>query len=271
MNRQLLIQLIAIFAVTQVLGLYVAANLMNQNIEPAFPGDKNDVANAFVLFAYILVFTVMLLAFMKFFKGRRFFKVIEALVIFSTTLIVVDAFLPEAAFLFAVIMVALRNIISDNIMLRNISSIIAVAGAGALIGISLGWMVVLVFMVLLSLYDIVAVFGTKHMVTMGKEITKKNLAFTVAMPTKEHTFEMGTGDLVIPLTFAVSVMGFSAEKIAGPLYLVPAFLILLASLLGLIWTLNYSSKHVGMALPALPPQTLCMLIVFGIMLAAGVF
>jgi presenilin-like A22 family membrane protease len=105
---------------------------------------------------------------------------------------------------------------------------------------------------------------------MGKEMTKNNLAFTVAMPTKEHTFEMGTGDLVIPLTFAVSVMAFGFDA-TGVISLIPSAMVLFGSLIGLLWTIDYSSRNIGTALPALPPQTLCMLIMFGIAMFTGLF
>lgn len=271
MNKKLIAQLILIFLITQAFGLFVASELIAANIDvPAFGEDKNDVMSAVFLFVYILVFTGILLLIMKFYKGRGMFKLLEAIIILSTTWIVVDVLLPGVGLLFAVLMVALRNVLPKHIMLRNVSSIIAVVGAGALIGISLGWFPVLVFMVLLSVYDIIAVFGTKHMVTMGKAMTQNNLAFTVAMPTKEHTFEMGTGDLVIPLTFAVSLMAFSFETY-GVINLIPSVLVLFGSLVGLLWTIDYSSKHVGTALPALPPQTLCMLVMFGIVIGTGLF
>ena len=117
-------------------------------------------------------------------------------------------------------------------------------------------------LVLLSVYDYVAVFKTKHMVTLAKSVTKKNLSFTYALPTKEHQFELGTGDLVMPLVFATSVLASTKPLYPFPQYLVPPTLILLASLTGLILTISYLSKRIGKALPALPPQTALMIAAF---------
>jgi len=268
MEKNLLLRLAALFLVTQVLGVTVAVNYIGaiQSGEIEQTGivteNPNDVENAIFLFVYILFFTGVFLLMLKFFKGGRFLKVLETIVVFSTSWIVFDVFVPATGLVLALLLTATRVMLPKNVALRNVSSVIAVAGVGALIGISLGVLPILLFIVLLAIYDFIAVFKTKHMITLAKGITKKNLAFTFALPSKElkHQFELGTGDMVIPLAFAVSVMSASAlGGTAFPNYLVPGALILFASLAGLIWTIDYVGRHVGTALPALPPQTVLML------------
>jgi len=265
MKISLISQLIIIFVVTQLIGLAVGSALIGAiaagDIEqPTIITDNpEDVENAIGLFVYIIVFTVILLIAIKFLKGAFLFRLLEAFVVFIASLIVFGVFLPGLELLFAVLLVALRFAIPRNVMLRNATAVIAIAGVGSLIGISMGLLPVLIFLVLLSAYDLIAVFGTKHMVTLAKGITKRNLAFTVALPTEEHQFELGTGDLAMPLMLAVSVMR-SYSAVGYPLYLVPAAAVLLGSLVGLILTMSYISKRVGIALPALPPQTLCMVV-----------
>ena len=278
MDKKLLLKLTALFLVTQVIGVAVGMSFVSEiqtgEIEPRgiITDNPDDVENALYLFVAILVFTGFFLLMLKLYKGPALFKILEAIVVFSASWIVFSVFLPSVAFMLAILLVAVRIAIPKNILFRNASSIISVAGIGALIGISLGVVPVLIFLVLLSVYDFIAVFKTKHMVTLAKNISKKNLAFTFAIPSKKlkHQFELGTGDMVMPLMFAVSVMSASALKgISYPNYLVPVTLILLGSLVGLLWTINYSSKHVGKALPALPPQTILMLLMWVVSKAIG--
>ena len=270
MERRLMLQLGVVFLIAQFIGITVAANLIENDVQATLITDNpDDIENALGLFVYIMAFTAMILIVIKYVKGWLVFKGIETLAVFATAIIVFSAFIPQQAFLFAVLIVALRWVLPENILLRNISSIIAVAGAGALIGVSLGVVPVLIFVVLLSVYDLIAVFGTKHMVKMGKAITKKNLAFTIAFPTKEHQFELGTGDLVIPLMFAVSVMAGAAQSFPYPIFMIPSLMVLLGSLAGLLITLDYSSKHVGRALPALPLQAVFMIIMLGLSMLIG--
>jgi len=106
------------------------------------------------------------------------------------------------------------------------------------------------------------------MVTLAKGISGKNLAFTVAIPTKEHQFELGTGDLVMPLVFAVSSM-HASQGLGFPNYVVPAAMILIASLIGLLFTIDWVKKHIGRALPALPPQAVLMILAWLLSKAVG--
>ena len=272
MNRELLAWLALLFVVTQAVGLFVAGTLVRDDVKATFITDNpDDVENSVGLIVYILFFTACLLIAIRFFAGRirLLFRVIELLAVFGTSVIVFSAFFPEAALHFALLVLALKLAVPDSVALRNATAVIATAGAGSLVGVSLGILPVIVFIALLSVYDLIAVFGTKHMVVMAKAMTKENVSFTFALPTKEHTFELGTGDMVIPLAFASSVLAANTKFMAFPwTYAMPA-LLLLASLAGLLWTINFISKRVGMALPALPPQTALMLAVFFVGKAIG--
>ncbi len=292
MNRQLMLQLIGLFLIVQALGIAVAINLIGMGLSvPIVTENPEDVVNAAGLFVYILIFTGALLLMILFMKRKPLYwlmKLLELIAVFATSTIVFSVFMPEIiAFALAFLIVLSRIIYAQNVLLRNVASVLAVSGAGAVIGVSLGVLPVMVFIALLAVYDLIAVFKTKHMVVMAKSITKMNLAFTFAMPARgeliaeapggrkkgklvkvpAHMFELGTGDMVIPLMFASSAMNASA--LAFPLYLVPALLILLGSIAGLVITVDYSSRHVGKALPALPLQVVIMLVLYSVAKFAG--
>src|SRR3989338_2674036 len=210
MNKQLIAQLIFIFLITQAIGLWTANFLIQENIKTTIVTDNpDDAENGVALIIWIIFTSAVLIVLIKFAPDWLLgiiLKIFESMAIFGTTIIVLlpTRVLDEIILGIATLLVIVRIIFSKNIWLRNISSTIAAAGAGALIGVSLGIFPVLLFIVLLSVYDYIAVFKTKHMVTLAKGVTKKNLSFTYALPTKEHQFELGTGDMVIPLAFAAS-------------------------------------------------------------------
>ena len=295
MEKALLLKLSALFIATQLIGIAVAIPFIaaTQTGEYTPTGiiteDTNDPINAVGLFGMILASTAVFLIVLKLVKGVTLFKILEAVVVFSASIIVFWTLLEMAmillgvwsivgglaffvALVLALLLVATRVFYSKNIILRNLSSSVSVAGVGVLIGINLGVVPVIIFLVLLAVYDFIAVFKTKHMVVLAKGISKKNLAFTFALPSKElkHQFELGTGDMVMPLTFAVAVMNSSAiSGIAFPNYIIPGALVLIGSLAGLLWTIDYISRHIGIALPALPPQTVIMLLMWGVGKLAG--
>ena len=275
MNRGLLAQLVILFIITQAMGLAVGDFLINEQIRTSIVNDDPEsVDNSLGLIAWVLVFTAMLILVIRFAPEwllTIILKGIESLTVFGTSIIVLlpTKLADEIILGAAALSVAVRIIFSKNIWLRNASSVVAAAGAGALIGASLGVVPVFVFIVLLAIYDFIAVFKTKHMVELAKGVTKKNLSFTYALPTKEHQFELGTGDMVIPLAFSVSVLATVKDTMIYPFFFLPPVMILVASLAGLLVTMHFASLKKGMALPALPLQTLLMLIVFGLTRLVG--
>ena len=238
MNTRLIAQFTLIFLTTQALGLFAGNYLIEQQIHATLVNDNpEDVANSIGLIIWILVSTALLLAIMRYAPDwllTILLKALESMATFATAIIVVlpleinDGF----AYAFALSLVALRILFAKNLILRNLTSAVSAAGAGALIGASLGNIPIAVFLLLLAAYDLIAVFKTKHMVELAKGITKKNLSFTFALPTKEHQFELGTGDIVVPLAFAVSVLAAS-KSLPLPYNMVPPFAILFASLVSL--------------------------------------
>lgn len=255
------------FILTQVLGIIVAFSFLGQGVKMTIVTENpQDPINAIALIVYILFITGLFLFLMKYFKGRVF-PLMEALAVFATTWIVVDVLLPGTGFMFAVLLVALRFALRKNIWIKNTASVFAVSGAGALIGVSLGIIPVLVFVSLLSVYDIIAVFGTKHMVKMAKAIVSKNLAFTFTIPTKEHDFQLGTGDLVMPLVFGTAVFATALNE-SVLIALLPVSMVLIASILGLIGTLHICAEK-KVALPALPLQSVYMISVWVYCLILG--
>ncbi len=277
MNKKLLLQLISLFLITQMLGLYTGYSLISFEVEREGIVNDNpdDPINSIGLFIYILVFTGILLLILKFYKGDLLFIAMESILVFLTSLIVFGFLIPEKYGLIALILpialVLSRLIFRKNLLLRNLASVLAAAGAGALIGYNFGIIPVSLFLVILSGYDIIAVFYTKHMVTLAKGITKKNLAFTFALPTQNHQFELGTGDMVIPLVFGVSVLTETTKHFVLSFALISPIIVLWGSLVGLILTIHYSSQNVGKALPALPLQTVIMFLMLGLCIAMNVF
>ncbi len=252
--------LVLFFLLTQAMGIIVASDFLSQDITVSIINEnKEDPVNAIALIVWILAFTGFFLFLMKFFKSHKglLFRIMEGLAVFATTALVVDVFFPGIGTMFGLLLVMERMAARENIWLKNAASVFAVTGAGSLIGISLGVFPVLVFICLLAVYDLIAVFKTKHMVKMAKAIVSENLAFTFTIPTKEHSFQLGTGDLVIPLVFVVAV--FSAAGLPFSAAVIPVAMIGSGSVLGLIGTLHICAEK-KIALPALPLQTAYMAI-----------
>ena len=254
MDRMLALQMVALFFLCNFFGLIIADVFIGENINAGIVSDNpDDVNNVLAMIAYILVVTAVFLFIVVYLKFSFMAYALEFLALSSALLVFLAIFLPGAELLIAAPLLALKYLWGKSAMLKNICAFAAVSVAGPLIGVSLGTIPVLLFIIAISLYDIFAVFGTRHMVKLAKNITGMNLAFTFTLFSSKREFELGTGDIAIPLAFAASTLKFSPN----PIVAVP--LALFASLFGLLLTLKIAEVK-NIPLPALPLQGALMVV-----------
>ncbi|MBR9707184.1 MAG: hypothetical protein GOV15_01990 [Candidatus Diapherotrites archaeon] len=265
MQEKLLFYTTIIYIVTILIGLYTGITLHQFDVQ--FTEDASDPMNSLGLIAYILVMTGVLLLLIKARRGFFLIRGLMMMAFFFATLIVLDAisvnitFIDPLALSVIEIVVALALTVGsvkypNNTLLRNSFATIASAGVGAIIGVSLETIPLLLFIIGLGVYDYIAVFKTKHMITLAKGMTKKNVIATFNIPTKKRVFQLGTGDLVIPTATAVSTWVF--------IHPLASVLVTLGALAGLLTTIVFTSSKAGKAMPALPLQVVGILIALGI-------
>jgi presenilin-like A22 family membrane protease len=258
--------IVAIFLITQLLGLYVGTQYLGEietgGLPPVFENPEN-ITNSFMLFIYIIGSTVGILLVVKFWKPS--IRVLEALVVFFSSWITFDFLIPIAVgfvslgFILAIALTAWKAL-RPTILSQNVAAIFSGAGAGALLGASFGVVPSLLFLVMLCVYDFVSVFITKHMIHLARELTKTPMAFTIASPhkfkkakyfrvkgrrkrKKVHIFQLGVGDIVIPMMFSISLLrGFT---IASSVFSI------VGSTVALLLLIYHMSNH-PKPLPALP-------------------
>lgn len=256
--------IVGMFLVTQLLGLYVGSQYLGfiefGELPPVFENPES-IGNPLMLFAYMLISTLGILLLVKFWKPS--IRGLEAFVVFFSSWITFDFLLPLAfgpvslGFLLAAALTAWK-FFRPTITSQNVAAVISGAGVGAILGASFGIAPSLLFLVILCIYDFVSVFITKHMVTLAKELTKIPMAFTIASPhkfkkatyvgiknkkQKFHVFQLGVGDMVIPLMFSISLM--------RRFPITSSLLSIMGSATALVLLIYYMSKR-PRPLPALP-------------------
>ena len=256
--------IVSMFLITQLLGLYVGFQYINLvaygEIVPAFENPES-FGNPIMLFLWMMISTAGILVLVKYWKPS--IRGLEAFVVFFSSWITFDFVFPIAfgfvslGFFMAISLTAWKAF-RPTITSQNIAAIVSGAGVGAILGGSFGIGPSILFLVILCIYDFVSVFVTKHMVTLAKALTKTPMAFTIASPHKFkkatyvgikgkkkrfHVFQLGVGDMVIPLMFSVSLL--SRFSITNSLFSV------LGSTIALLSLIYYMSKR-PRPLPALP-------------------
>jgi presenilin-like A22 family membrane protease len=257
--------LVVIFLSVQALGLFTGSEYIKAieaGIAQPLVENPQDVSNSALIFLYILAVTGLVILIIKFKKALLL--ALEAVAIFFTSWIVFSALTPFdntgiVALLLAFALTAIKEW-KPTILTQNIALVFSTAGAGGVLGASLGILPVLIFMLLLACYDFFAVFISKHMVYMAKAITEKPMAFTAALPCdfgkprklasgkgtiRTRVFQLGGGDLVIPLMFSVAVLNYYTLQ--------HALITTAGAFIALLALFAFVIRKPGIALPALPP------------------
>lgn len=264
MRWSLFLNEIFLFLLVQLLGLYVGYKLFLAK-EIVALGTSSSLFTFFTAFA---ISTVLLILVIKYFRPRLLFKLLFAFLIFVGADTVFGVFLPSliGSFL-ALILVGVR-FYSPTILSQNAAMIIAISGISATLGLLFPLEAVLVILAVLSIYDVIAVYRTKHMITLFKGLLESGTPFAIIVPDKGASVRadvataqpgtgkflmLGTGDLAFPIIFAVSAFGLG---------LVHSVAIILGALIGMFLIhLILAQKGHG-AIPALPPIVFTSLLAF---------
>jgi len=296
MNQKVLFFL-AVFIFTSAIGLYVGWSMIPEvgDISPVTGRAVDDPYNALVFLVWILVSTAILLLVLKYYKGLMLFRALELFMVFigsevvysiilydlivSFSLPVGDLVYTTSVLLLAALTAVVRLWMRRRLLL-NVTLAITVGGVAGLLGSTLDFLPAFLLVVGLSVYDAVAVFGTKHMVKLADQSRLRRLPVMFETSSKgiktgprkssadggekpkksaaADVLALGTGDIVIPVIFFVAILrNFDMLNLLGAY---------IGAMAGLAATIYYVTNIKRLALPALPPIMGASLIGFGISL-----
>jgi presenilin-like A22 family membrane protease len=308
-NRQL-VGILTMFMIVQFAGIALATLWFNGATYQQITSSQvaTGPTNAIFLIGYIIILAAVMILIFRFYHGAKLFRVIEGVVIFIASFYVFLILLAYAtqntniatagAVIMAILLVAAKN---KWVKLKNVAAIIASIGVGAVLGVGFSFLAAIIFMGLLAIYDFVAVFITKHMITLANVVTENNLAFMVDMSEVEgvpksnfskkefaeynkelkasgsrgrrimSVMKKSSGMGLVPISANVALgtgdlaiplmVAVSAYKLT--LSFVPSFFIAFGAVLGLLLTMFILRKY-KRALPAIPPLFLGVLIGFAL-------
>lgn len=276
-----IVRLLLLFILAHLIGLIVGnAFIFGYSGETYGPSELT-IQDMFFIVLGMSFFLFFILIILKLYKGDFIFKLLESIVVFTTSFIVFLGILwyfnglIETALIFALCFTFLKFHITK---LRNITGIVSGVGMAVMFSLFLSFFEALLFIIFMCFYDFFAVFISKHMIFMAKEFSKRDLSFSLASKDKvkvtkiktsyiiekgvkkevkekfvdeeiEH-LELGTGDIALPLAFALVVFKtfyFNFYNAVATFVIISLF-----SSLALGYTLYFVKKY-RLFLPALPP------------------
>ncbi|WGI16721.1 presenilin family intramembrane aspartyl protease PSH [Methanonatronarchaeum sp. AMET-Sl] len=222
--------------ITQVFAVYLSVFFKAEELQ-AF-GDPESVLNPIVIVVFILLFTLFFL-FMHERKSKWFIEVVIGLAVFLTLIYSFTALfgrvfglglevsflyaLAPALFLFGLV------VFHREWYVVNVVGLFVAAGVVAIFGVSFTVWPVILLLVVLAIYDAIAVYKTRHMISLAGSAVKMRIPILFVVPWErdysfgEESFDgegdrkafyMGLGDAIIPSILTVSAYSFVGSAAA---------------------------------------------------------
>lgn len=276
--------LIGMFILTQIIGLYVAYSYhstSSQGTLPSWIEPPKDVTPQTSLFSilFAILFGVVLMFILMRLRAESFFRLWFFLVVGIAIAITLNAFLAQLAipFLIPVILaipLAFVKVFIRDIRVHNITELMIYPGIASLFIPLLNIWTAVVLLILISIYDMYAVWHSGIMQKMAKyqisqlrvfagfiipymkkgNVSLVKLSKGKAKNVKVNVAILGGGDVVFPLILSGVVL--------YALGIYSALLVTLGAVVGLSYLLYKSEK--GKFYPAMPFITAGCLIALGI-------
>jgi presenilin-like A22 family membrane protease len=261
-----------LFSATLALGLFIA----HQYAPLVVAGDLVQASSLTV--GDFLTFFVIILAVWFISRiprlGAWMFWIFLSILILSGAQIFIATLAPFPLDIFGALALLLIFFFARNVLVHDLAIIIAIAGLGAAIGVMITPMVGVLALVLLSFYDIIAVYKTKHMVRMAEGMIRSGAIFGFVIPPSfkgflAHRGEaqarigsdfmiLGSGDIGLPLIFACSLLRQSLPQ---------AIIVAVFAMVGLLIThMLFVSQTKRAPMAALPPIATLTLIGYAVAL-----
>jgi len=233
--------LVFIFFITQVIGLVitnqyietkefidpetkiVTREIVSEDLPFNLERPQLEASTSYIwIVAAILIGTLLLLLLIKYQKFNLW-KLWFFLAVFFTLAIAFSAFIPQAVAAILAFILAILKIYKPNVILQNLTEIFIYGGLAAIFVPIINIFAAFMLLLIISIYDIIAVNKTKHMITLAKFQTKSKVFAGLMIPyeigkdkivakTKAAKKEgskiavLGGGDIGFPLIFAGVVM-----------------------------------------------------------------
>jgi len=214
------------------------------------------------IFYFLLTTLIILLIlrFLKFQKQKRLiFKTLFLLASFLGGLLFLEAWIPEPAPLILILFLIFWWFKEPSILNQDILIILGLAGVGATLGLTLQPLMMVALLIVFSIYDFIAVYKTKHMIKMAKEMIESRAILALVIPSSVSGFKeslekiepggkfliLGGGDIVFPLLFCASLI---------PAGILNSIIVAFFSFFGLFTGFYiFTKQKIRAPIPALPP------------------
>lgn len=193
--------LTANYLIVQALAIVVARKFWVADVVLIESGDRP--STSLFLFAMVIIGSLLVLLLIKFKLSFLLYYFTEYVGLFVLTAIILSVFIN---FYISLAVAGIAAVLRYTVpQFKRVSVVILATGIAALLGVSLAVWPVIIFLALLSVYDVLAVRKTKHMQVIAEDVYKRGGSQIFTFDTKDETFVLGSADIILPSILVVSV------------------------------------------------------------------
>jgi len=207
--------LVCLFLITQLIGLATVAKYIqphevvdvvtgNITVEIGHPdtvlGQPPQVENKSTSYLYIVIGvlagTALLFLFIKL-NIRRIWKYWFLLSVFITLAVAFDVYMNPYLAVAAAIVLGIWKVYRPNVWVHNLTEIFVYTGIAIIFISILNLLSAIILLILISIYDMIAVWKSKHMITLAKFQTDAKVFAGLFIPYKADAMKTGKKENVI--------------------------------------------------------------------------
>ena len=153
--------------------------------------------------------TILAITLIKF-NAEKIWRIWFFISVWFALTIAFSTFVVQELSIVIALVITIFKVLRPNIVVHNFAEIFIYGGLAAVFSQSLSIFSVSILLIIISIYDMIAVWKTKHMIKLAKFQTKAKLFAGFLVPYKYKkeikTAILGGGDIGFPLLFAAAVL-----------------------------------------------------------------
>ncbi|MBI4272509.1 hypothetical protein HY621_01505 [Candidatus Uhrbacteria bacterium] len=222
LRLSLLFSTLALFGLAQGTAVFIASQAPVFVTTDPFLFWETESAQT-VFFQFLILFftaTAALLILLHLYKGRALYRFLFLFVVFLGLMkLFLLVFPPELSLLVSALFLCALFLL-PAVWVHNMVVIAAAVGIGPIFGLQFHFLFAALLLLALSVYDIIAVYITKHMILLAHELIRRQASFALFVPdtVKKYFAQIrdvqpgsgflivGGGDIVLPMIFSASLV-----------------------------------------------------------------
>lgn len=212
-NIKIILILIFLFLIAQYIGVFVANHYKEKELPYKIERPKFESKTSFVqLFSIIILVSIIAFILIKL-RAEKIWKFWFFFAVWFCLLIAFSTFFYQLAALIIAFIAAFLKVFKPTVILHNTTELFIYAGLAAVFTPLFSILSISILLILISCYDMIAVWKTKHMISFAKFQTKLKIFAGLIIPYQKNRMAiLGGGDVGFPILFTAVAYKFIGSK-----------------------------------------------------------